>query len=158
VGTFAVQLAKSYAAEVTGVCSTRNLELVRSIGADRVLDYTQADFTQTGECYDLIFDVVARRSFSDCKRALKPQGIYVTTEFSPLLAFGGLWNSLTGDKKMVPLPPKPPDKMDLVLLKDLLETGKVTPVIDRRYALSELPDALRYLAKGHARGKVVITV
>jgi len=158
VGTFAVQLAKSYAAEVTGVCSTRNLDLVRSIGADQVLDYTQEDFTQTGERYDLIFDVVAKRSFSDCKRALRPHGIYVTTEFSPVLALGGLLNSMVGNQKMVPLPPKPPDKMDLVLLKDLLETGKVTPVIDRRYALSELPDALRYLAKGHARGKVVITV
>jgi NADPH:quinone reductase-like Zn-dependent oxidoreductase len=157
VGTFAVQLAKSYGAEVTGVCSTRNLDLVCSIGADRVVDYTQEDFTQNGECYDLIFDVVAKRSFSDCKRALKPQGIYVTTEFSPVLVLGGLWKSMTGNQKMVPLPPKPPSKTDLALMKELLEAGKVTPTIDRRYSLSELSEALRYLGKGHARGKVVIT-
>jgi NADPH:quinone reductase-like Zn-dependent oxidoreductase len=158
VGTFAVQLAKSFGAEVTGVCSTRNLELVRSLGADQVVDYTQVDFTQTGERYDLIFDVVAKRSFSDCRRALKPQGIYVTTEFSPVLALRGQWISMTGSRKMVPLPPKPPNKTDLAFMKGLLETGKVTPTIDRRYALSGLPDALRYLEKGHTRGKVVITV
>jgi NADPH:quinone reductase-like Zn-dependent oxidoreductase len=157
VGTFAVQLAKSFGAEVTGVCSTRNLDLVRSIGADQVVDYTQEDFTQAGECYDLIFDVVAKRSFSDCRRALSPWGIYVTTEFSPVLALRGQWISMTGNQKMVPLPPKPPNKADLVFMKELLEGGKVTPVIDRRYTLSELPDALRYLEKGHARGKVVIT-
>jgi NADPH:quinone reductase-like Zn-dependent oxidoreductase len=158
VGTFAVQIAKSFGAEVTGVCSTRNLELVRSIGADQVVDYTQEDFTQTGECYDLIFDVVAKRSFSDCRRALKPQGIYVTTAFSPVLALAGRWHSMTGNQKMVPLPPKPPSKTDLVFVKELLEAGKVKPIIDRRYPLSELPDALRYLEKGHAQGKVVITV
>ena len=158
VGTFAVQITKSFGAEVTGVCSTRNLELVRSIGADQVVDYSQEDFTQTGECYDLIFDVVAKRSFSDCRRALKPQGIYVTTAFSPVLALGGLWKSMTGNQKMVPLPPKPPSKTDLAFMKELLEARKVTPTIDRRYSLSELPDALRYLEKGHARGKVVITV
>jgi NADPH:quinone reductase-like Zn-dependent oxidoreductase len=158
VGTFAVQLAKSFGAEVTGVCSTRNLALVRSIGADRVVDYTQEDFAQTGERYDLVFDVVAKRSFSDCKRALKPGGIYVTTAFSPVLALVGRWRSVIGDQKMAPLPPKPPSKTDLVFLKEHLEAGKVDPVIDRRYPLSELPDALRYLEKGHARGKVVITV
>jgi NADPH:quinone reductase-like Zn-dependent oxidoreductase len=158
VGTFAVQIAKALGAEVTGVCSTGNLEMVRSIGADQVIDYTQRDFTQTGECYDLIFDVVAKRSFLDCRPALKPQGIYVTTAFSPVLALKGLWNSMTGNQKGVPLPPKPPNKTDLVFMKELLETGKVTPTIDRLYALSELPDALRYLEKGHAQGKVVITV
>jgi NADPH:quinone reductase-like Zn-dependent oxidoreductase len=158
VGTFAVQIAKSFGAKVTGVCSTRNLDMVRAIGADQVIDYTQEDFTQTGERYDLILDVVAKRSFADCKRALKPHGIYVTTEFSPLLALGGLWKSMTGDMKMVPLPPKAPAKGDLVFMKELLEGGKVTPVIDRRYSLSEVPDALRYLEKGHARGKVVITM
>jgi len=158
VGTFAVQIAKSFGAKVTGVCSTRNLDMVRAIGADQVIDYTQDDFTQNGGRYDLIFDVVAKRSFSDCRRALRPQGIYVTTEFSPVLALGGLWVSITGNQKMVPVRPKPPNKMDLVFLKELLEAGKVTPVIDRRYSLSELPDALRYLGKGHARGKVVITM
>jgi len=158
VGTFAVQLAKSFGAEVTGVCSTRNLDMVRSIGAGQVVDYTQEDFTQTGERYDLIFDVVAKRSFSDCKRALKPGGIYVTTEFSPVLALAGRWGSMTGNQKMVPLPPKPPSKTDLAFMKELLEAGKLRPVIDRRYTLSELPDALRYLEKGHARGKVIITM
>jgi NADPH:quinone reductase-like Zn-dependent oxidoreductase len=158
VGTFAVQIAKSFGAEVTGVCSTRNVDLVRAIGADQVIDYTQEDFTQNGQRYDLIFDVVAKSSFSDCKGALTPQGIYITTEFSPALALRGLWTSMTGDMKMVPLPPKPPSKTDLVFMKELLEAGKVTPTIDRRYSLSELPDALRYLEKGHAQGKVVITV
>ena len=158
VGTFAVQIAKSFGAQVTGVCSTRNLELVRSIGADQVIDYTQEDFTQTGQRYDLIFDAVAKRTFSDCKRAMSPHGIYVTTEFLPLLALEGLWKSMTGSQKMVPLPPKAPAKGDLVFMKELLEAGQVTPVIDRHYTLSELPDALRYLEKGHARGKVVITM
>ena len=158
VGTFAVQIAKSFGAKVTGVCSTRNLDMVRSIGADQVIDYTQDDFTQNGERYDLIFDAVAKRSFSDCKRALKPQGIYITTAFSPLLALEGLWKSMTGSKKMVPLLAKAPNKRDQVFMKELLEGGEVTPVIDRRYSLSEVPDALRYLEKGHAQGKVVITV
>jgi len=158
VGTFAVQIAKSFGAEVTGVCSTRNLDMVRSIGADQVIDYTQEDFTKNEERYDLVFDAVAKRSFADCRRALSPHGIYVTTEFSPLLALGGLWTSMTGDMKMVPLPPKAPAKGDLVFMKELLEGGRVAPVIDRRYSLSEVPEALRYLEKGHARGKVVITM
>jgi NADPH:quinone reductase-like Zn-dependent oxidoreductase len=158
VGTFAVQLAKSFGAQVTGVCSTRNLDLVRTIGADQVIDYTQEDFTQTGRRYDLIFDVVAKRSFSDCRRALSPQGIYVTTEFSPHLALAGLWHSMTGKQKMVPLLPKPPNQAELLLIKEYLEGGQVRPIIDRCYALSELPDALRYLEHGHARGKVVIAV
>ena len=157
VGTFAVQLAKSFGAEVTGVCSTRNLDMVRSIGADNVIDYTQEDFIQTGERYDLIFDVVAKRAFSDCKRALKPEGVYVTTEFSPILALAGRCKSITGKQKMVPLPPKPPSKTDLVFMTELLE-AQVTPVIDRRYELSELPDALRYLSNGHTRGKIIITI
>ena len=158
IGTFAVQIAKSFGAEVTGVCSTRNLDMVRSIGADQVIDYTQEDFTQNVERYDLIFDAVAKRTFSDCKRALKPQGIYITTEFSPVLALGGLWTSMTGSKKMVPLLAKPPNKRDHVFMKELLEGGEVTPVIDRYYSLSDLPEALRYLEKGHTRGKVVITM
>ncbi len=158
VGTFAVQIAKSLGAEVTGVCSTRNVDLVRAIGADQVIDYTLEDFTQNGERYDLIFDAARKRSFSDCKRVLRPQGIYVTTEFSPVLALGGLWKSMTGNQKMVPLLAKAPNKMDLVFMRELLEGGEVAPTIDRRYSLSELPDALRYLEKGHAQGKVVITI
>jgi NADPH:quinone reductase-like Zn-dependent oxidoreductase len=158
VGTFAVQIAKSFGAHVTGVCSTRNLDMVRSIGADQVIDYTQEDFTRNGQRYDLIFDVAAKLSFSECKRALSPTGIYVTTEFSPALALGGLWASLTGDQKLVSQLAKPPNETDWAFMKELLERGQVTPVIDRRYALSGVPEALRYVGKGHARGKVVITM
>ena len=158
VGTFAVQIAKSYGAEVTGVCSTRNVDMVRSIGADHVVDYSEEDFAQVEKRYDLIFDVVAKRSFSDCKRALKSKGIYVTTQFTPTLVLAGLVASLVGDKRLAPLSPKAPTKSDLAFIKDLLEAGKVTPIIDGRYTLAEVPDALRHLEKGHARGKVVITV
>jgi NADPH:quinone reductase-like Zn-dependent oxidoreductase len=158
VGTFAVQIAKSFGAIVTGVCSTRNLDMVRSIGVDQVIDYTQEDFTRNEQRYGLIFDVVAKRSFSDCKRVLSAKGIYVTTEFSPALALAGLRASMTGDKKLVALLAKPPSKRDLVLMKELLEGGQVRPVIDRRYTLSEVREALRYLSKSHARGKVVITM
>ncbi len=158
VGTFAVQIARSFGTKVAGVCSTRNLGLVRSIGADQVIDYTQQDFTQTEPRYDLIFDTVAKRSFSDCKRVLQPHGIYITTRFSPTLALSGLWISMTGSQRLAPLPPKPPNKRDLVFIKELLEGGEITPVVDRRYTLPEVPEALRYLGKGHAQGKVVITV
>ena len=158
VGTFAVQIAKWFGAVVTGVCSTTNLEMVRSIGADQVIDYTQTDFTQSEQRYDLIFDVVAKLSFSDCRPVLGPEGIYVTTHFSPALALNGLWTSITGDKKLVPLLAKPPSQSDQILVKELLEAGKVAPVIDRRYPLSEVPEALRYLENGHTRGKIVITV
>ena len=157
-GTFAVQIAKSFGAEVIGVCSTRNLERVRSIGADEVIDYTQEDFSKNTAAYDLIFDVVRMRTFSECKDALKPQGIYVTTEFSPTLVIQSLWASKTGDKKLVPLPMKRPTQQDFLDLSELLETGKITPVIDKRYKLSEVPDALRYIGKGHARGKIIITI
>jgi len=158
VGTFAVQIAKALGSEVTGVCSTRNLDMVREIGADLVIDYTREDFIQNGEGYDLIFDTVAKRSFSDCKRALKPQGTYVTTEFSPVIALEGQLKSMTGSQKMVPLPPKPPSESDLACIKELLESGKVKPVLDRCYPLSEVPDALRYFGEGHARGKIVISI
>jgi NADPH:quinone reductase-like Zn-dependent oxidoreductase len=156
VGTFAVQIAKSFGAIVTGVCSTRNLDMVRSIGADQVIDYTQEDFTQLGQRYDLIFDVAAKLSFSDCKRALAMQGVYVTTEFSPALALRGLWASMTGDQKLVSHLAKPSNTEDWALMRELLESGQVRSVIDRRYTLSEVPEALRYLGEGHARGKVVI--
>ena len=158
VGTFAVQIAKSYGTEVTGVCSTRNLDIVRSIGADHVIDYTQEDFTQSEGRYDLIFDAVRKRSFSDCKRALNPEGIYVITAFSPILLLQQQWISMTGSQKMVPMIPKRLVKKDLQDLKELLDAGKIKPVIDRSYPLSEVPEALRYYGKGHARGKIVITV
>jgi len=158
VGTFAVQIARSLGAEVTGVCSTRNLELVRSIGADHVVDYTQEDFTRKGNRYDLIFDAVAKSSFPDCRRVLTEQGIFITSEFSPALLLQGQWISMTGNQKMVPLPPRPPNKVDQVFMLEQLEAGKLSPVIDRTYTLAQLPEALQYLENGHSRGKIVITM
>lgn len=156
VGTFAVQLAKAFEAEVTGVCSTRNLELVRSLGASQVIDYTREDCTKTGHRYDLILDAAAFRSVADYKRALKPNGIYVMVGGAVAQIFHVLWLSMAG-KKMSFMMARLNQK-DLLFLKELLETGKVVPVIDKRYPLSETADALRYLEEGHARGKVVITV
>ena len=161
VGTFAVQIAKSFGAEVTGVCSTRNLDMVRSIGADHVIDYTQEDFTKNGQRYDLILAANGYHSISDYKRALSPKGIYVMAGGSMAQMFQamllGPWISMTGSKKMGSMMAKPNQK-DLVFMKELLEAGKVIPVIDRRYPLSEVAEALRYLEEGHARGKVVITL
>jgi len=161
VGTFAVQIAKSYGAEVTGVCSTRNLDMVRSIGADHVIDYTQEDFTKKEQRYDLILAVNGYHSISDYKRALSRKGIYVCSGGSMAQLFQamllGSLISMTGSKKMGALLPGP-NRKDLVLMKELLEAGKVAPVIDRRYTLTEVPEAIRYLEEGHARGKVVITV
>ncbi len=154
VGTFAVQIAKSFGAEVTGVCSTRNLDMVRSIGADRVIDYSEEDFTKTGARYDLFLDAVGNRSLPDCKRVLRPTGVYVAAAGSPARS---LWMLMIGGKKMVSMLTKP-NREDVGFIKELLETGKVTPVIDRRYPLSEVAEALRYLEEGHAQGKVVITV
>jgi len=160
VGTFAVQIAKSFGAEVTGVCSTSKLDMVRSIGANQVIDYTQEDFTKNGQRYDLILAANGYHSISDYKRALSPRGIYVTTGGSGVQMFQamflGPWISMTG-KKMGNLLQKPNQK-DLVFMKELLEAGKVVPVIDRRYPLSEVAEALRYLEEGHAKGKVVLTL
>ncbi|MCJ7735477.1 MAG: NAD(P)-dependent alcohol dehydrogenase, partial [Anaerolineales bacterium] len=161
VGTFAVQIAKSFGAEVTGVCSTRNLDMARSIGADQVIDYTQEDFTKSGQHYDLILAANGYHSISDYKRALSPKGIYVCTGGSMAQIFQamllGPWMSMTGGKKMGNLAAKS-NKQDLSFMKELLEAGKVVPVIDRRYPLSEVAEALGYLGEGHAQGKVVITV
>jgi NADPH:quinone reductase-like Zn-dependent oxidoreductase len=157
IGTFAVQIARSFGAEVTGVCSTRNVDMVRSIGADQVIDYTQEDFTKSGQRYDLIFDIVANRSVSDYMRALKRKGIYVACAFSPVLLFAGPVISVAGSKRASQLSHNTNDK-DLVFVKELLQAGKVVPVIDRRYPLSEVAEALRYYGERHARGKVVITV
>ena len=154
VGTFAVQLAKWFGAEVTAVCGTGNLELVRSIGADHTVDYTRQDFTRSGQLYDLIFDVVGKRSFSDCKRALKPQGIFLAMSLSP----GGLLLAMAASQKMVLMGVANINRKDLVILQQLLEAGKMKPVIDRSYTLSEVPEAIRYIEKGHARGKVAITM
>jgi len=158
VGTFAVQIAKSYGADVTGVCSTRNLDTVHSIGADKVIDYTQEDFTQSEGRYDLIVDAVRKSSFSDCTRVLTSKGTYVTTAVSPALILQQQWVSMTGSQKMVPMVPKKLVTRDLQDLKELLEAGEIKPVIDRSYPLSEVPEALRYYGKGHARGKIVITM
>ncbi|MEE9297843.1 MAG: NAD(P)-dependent alcohol dehydrogenase [Acidimicrobiia bacterium] len=164
VGTFAVQIAKSFGAEVTGLCSTRNVDMVRSIGADRVIDYTQEDFTQKGQRYDLMLDAVGNRSLLDCRRVLNPKGVYVSVGakmgdwIGPLThVFKVLLGSLVGSQKMVPMLAKT-TKQDLVVLQELLEAGDVTPVIDRRYELSEVAEALRYQGEGHAKGKTVITV
>jgi NADPH:quinone reductase-like Zn-dependent oxidoreductase len=161
IGTFAVQIAKSFGAEVTGVCSTRNLDMVRSIGADHVIDYTQEDFTKSGQRYDLILATAGYRSIFDYKRALSPKGIYVVTGGSMSQIFQcmilGPLISKTGSKKMRSFISRINQK-DLVFVKELLEAGKVKPVVDRRYPLSEVAEALRYYAERHARGKVVITL
>jgi NADPH:quinone reductase-like Zn-dependent oxidoreductase len=151
IGTFAVQIAKSFGTEVTGVCSTRNLDMVRSIGADHVVDYTQEDFTRSEQRYDLILDIVANRSVSDYMRALSPKGRYVAVAFK----LGAMFARDEG-KKAIQLSHEPNVK-DLVFMKELIEAGKVVPVIDRRYPLSEVAEALRYYVEGHPAGKVVIT-
>jgi len=165
VGTFAIQIAKSFGAEVTGVCSTRNEDLVRSIGADRVFDYTREDFTEAGQRYDLMLDNVGNRSLSECRRVLRPKGVYLSSFGQP----ENLWLGPVAQLlKMMALSPfvsqnmrsfvATPRQEDLLLMNELLEAGKVTPVIDRTYPLTEVAEAFRYLAEGHARGKVVITV
>ena len=165
VGTFAVQLAKAFGAQVTGVCSTTKLELVRSIGADQVIDYTRDDFSQMGERYDLILDIAGNRSLSLLRSALTPEGTLVIVGGEG----GGPWLGGT-DRQIRALILSPfvrhnlrnfisvENKGDLLVLKELIESGKVTPVIDRTYPLREAPDAIRYLEDGHARGKVVIKV
>jgi len=159
-GTFAVQIAKSFGAEVTGVDSTMKLDMMRSIGADQVIDYTQEDFTKNGQRYDLILDNAAHHSIFDYKRALSPRGIYVMLGGSSArilqVIFLGPLISMTGNKKMGILMHKP--NKDLAFMKELFEAGKVVPVIDRRYTLSEVAEALRYFGEGHAQGKIVITM
>ena len=166
VGTFAVQIAKALGAHVTAVCSTRNVELVRSLGADEVIDYSKQDFTRTAQRYDLIFDVAANRSLADLSRVLNPTGTLVGVgaakggrSMAPILfrILGHALYSRFAKQKMGSFMAKN-SKDDLLALKDLIEAGKVKPVIDRTYPLSETANALRYLEEGHARGKVVITV
>ncbi|HET7286437.1 MAG TPA: NAD(P)-dependent alcohol dehydrogenase [Pyrinomonadaceae bacterium] len=166
VGTFAVQIAKTFGAEVTGVCSTRNVELVRSIGADIVIDYTREDFTSNGKQYDVIFDLVANHSFAEHLRALTPKGIYIGAGMIGLDgSMGRLLMRLIPElvkwrfvsQKSVSLLAKLNEK-DLTAIATLIAEGRVTPIIDRRYSLSEAPDAVRYLEQGHARGKVIIDV
>lgn len=161
VGTFAVQIAKAFEAEVTAVCGTKNVDMVRSIGADHVIDYTQEDFTRNGQRYDLILAANGYHPISAYKRALSPKGVYVQTGGSNTqmvqAMFLAPWISMAGKQKMRNLMAKSNTK-DLGFLKALLEGNKVIPVIDRRYPLSEVAQAIRYLEEGHARGKVVIKV
>lgn len=161
VGTFAVQLAKVLGAEVTAVCGPRNVERVRALGADEVIDYTKQDFAQGGQQYDLILGVNGSRSLADYRRALRPGGQYVmvggaSSQLFQALLLGPLY-SLTGGRKMSNLLAHV-SQADLLYLKELIEAGKVTPVIDRCYPLEKAPDAMRYLEEGHAQGKIVITV
>jgi NADPH:quinone reductase-like Zn-dependent oxidoreductase len=160
-GTFAVQIAKSFGAEVTGVCSTRNADLALSIGADHVVDYKRQDFTRGGQRYDLILAAGGYRSIFDYRRALRPGGTYVMVggamaQVYEAMLLGPLV-SMTGNKTMTNLAAVP-DQKDLIFITELLETGRVAPVIDRCHPLSEVPEALRYYGEGHSRGKVVITV
>ncbi|UCE07520.1 MAG: NAD(P)-dependent alcohol dehydrogenase [bacterium] len=159
VGTFAVQIAKSFGADVTGVCSTRKVELTRSIGADHVIDYTKEDFTQSGQRYDLILDNVGNHSFSDYKRALTSRGILISNTGHSGMGYviKAFMRSLFMRQQGSLFVAKSNHK-DLTILKELIESGKVKPVIDRTYPLSKTPEAIGYVGEGHARGKVVITV
>jgi NADPH:quinone reductase-like Zn-dependent oxidoreductase len=162
VGTFAVQIAKSFGAEVTGVCSTRKVEMLRSIGSDHVIDYTQEDFTGSERRYDLIFAVGGNYPIADYKRALNADGIYVCAggsfkQYFHALLLGPLF-SMIGSKKLGSIGMAKPNPKDFHIMKELLDVGKVVPVIDKRYPLSEVPEALQYYGGGHAKGKVVITI
>lgn len=163
VGTFAVQIAKALGATVTGVCSTKNVELVRSIGADHVVDYTTEDFTQAEQRYDVMLDLVGNKSLADCRRTVKPKGTYVVVGVKDL----GRWLGIARQAKALLIAPIVRQRMrvfvvkhnieDLAYLKDLAESGKIAPVIDRRFTLDEVPDALRYQGEGHPKGKIVIS-
>ena len=157
VGTATVQLARYFGAEVTGVCSTTNLELVKSIGADKVIDYTKEDFTKTGQTYDIILDAVGKSSFSHCKRLLKPGGIYLTTVLTLAIVLQMLWTSVVSNKKAI-LAITSHSQENLIFLKKLVEAGKIKSVIDRRYSLEQIAEAHRYVEKGHKRGNVIITL
>jgi NADPH:quinone reductase-like Zn-dependent oxidoreductase len=158
VGTYAVQLAKYFGAEVTGVCSTTNVAMMKALGADQVMDYTKEDFAQSGEIYDIIFDTVGKSSFPGCLRALKQNGCYLSAfhiGISPLVR--GLWISMTSSKKVIG--ETAGEKLeDLLFLKERIEAGQLKAVIDRRYPLQQIVEAHRYVEKGHKRGNVVIMV
>jgi NADPH:quinone reductase-like Zn-dependent oxidoreductase len=170
VGALTVQLAKAYGAKVTGVDDTTKLDMVRLIGADEVIDYTKEDFTQSGDRYDLVFDIPGNHPFSACRRVLAPDGKYVLIGHDRFGQGAGRWlGSIPRVLKLVALSPfvsqlptpkfsMPDKKNQMVVLKQLIETGKLRPVIDRTYSLGEVPEAIRYLEEGHAQGKVIITV
>ena len=154
VGTYAVQLAKLFGAEVTGICSTRNLELVKSLGADEVIDYSKEDFTKNGKKYDIIFDTVAKSSFFIIKRSLKGKGLFLTVDWPFVLA---IWTSLFCNKKVII--GMAPDRIeDLIYLKELVESKKVKPVIDKTYPLEEAVEAYRYVDTGRKRGNVTLKI
>ena len=161
VGTFAIQIAKYYGADVTAVCSTRNVDMARALGADHVIDYTHEDFTQNGQKYDIILAVNGYHPIKAYQRALTSRGVYVMTggslsQFFEVMLQGPRMSKKDGQQmKALTLKPNP---KDMPLLKELLETGKIVPVIDKRYSLSEVPDALRYFGEGHSKGKLAITV
>jgi NADPH:quinone reductase-like Zn-dependent oxidoreductase len=162
VGAAAVQLARYYRAEVTGVCSTANLEWVTSLGADQVVDYTQEDFTENGKTYDVIFDTVGKRSFSQCKSSLTDEGIYLSTVPTSAMMLQVLWPAKRGSKKVkfaaTGLRPAREKIKDLGFLTELIEAGKIKPIIDRCYPLEQMADAHQYVEQGHKKGNVVITM
>lgn len=159
IGTAGVQLASSFGADVTAVCDTRNVELVRSLGAGRVIDYTEEDFRKNGESYDVVFDAVGKLSFKQCRDSLNPQGLYCSTDLGPYWQnpFLALWTSWIGDKKVLfPIPRY--TKKDVVFLKELIEGGRYRAVIDRRYSLEDVVEAHRYVESGQKTGNVVMTL
>jgi NADPH:quinone reductase-like Zn-dependent oxidoreductase len=157
IGSYAVQLAKYYGAEVTGVCSPPRLELVKSLGADKVIDYTKEDFTESGETYDLIFDILGRSSFSRCKRSLKQNGRYLLASFKMRQLIQMLWTSIFGSKKVI-CALAPEKSGDLLYIKELIEAGKIKAAIDKRFPLEQTAAAHRYIEKGHKKGHIAITV
>jgi NADPH:quinone reductase-like Zn-dependent oxidoreductase len=162
VGSAAIQIAKYYGAEVTGVCSTANLEWVKSLGADQVIDYTQEDFTENGQTYDIIFDTVGKRSFSQCKGSLTDKGIYLATVPTPVIMLQALWSAMSGSKKVkfvaAGLRSASEKIKDLIFLTELIEAGKIKAVIDKCFPLEQTAEAHRYVEQGHKKGNVVITV
>ncbi len=164
VGTFAVQLAKWMGSKVTAVCSARNLDLVRSLGADHVLDYAREDFTRSGHRYDVVFDCVANRSLGDCRRALAPKGVYIAVTGKDVPVLGPIARFIAVvmvssfvSQTLTPMMARP-SRADMIILRDLLESGRITPVIDKCYDFYEVQSAISYLEQGHARGKVVLTI
>ena len=162
VGTAAIQLAKYFGAEVTGVCSANNLDLVKSLGADFVIDYSNQDFTKTGHTYDIIFDAAGKSSFSHCKEILNKNGVFLTTVPTPALMLQMVWNSIFASKKVkfvaTGLRSAKLKTKDLVFVNELIEAGKIKPVIDQRFPLEQIAEAHKYVEKGHKRGNVVITI
>lgn len=158
IGSAAVQIAKYFGAEVTGICGTPRLEFVKSLGADKVIDYTKEDFTQNGETYDLIFDILGKSSFSCCKSSLKPNGILLFASFKMKQLFQMLWTSMTSSSRRVICAIAPGSTEDLLSVKELIEAGKIKAVIDRCYPLEQIAEAHSYVEKGHKKGNVVITL